>query len=121
MSGDYTIWSPRKSEEAARELLRTGTYRNRIPDEDVPDILRWHSLRRSRLPEADIEGIPALWREIVDLYEKEKRRRNVLDEEDLAPFAVRSMEGRPDILKDWRSRVGPRLLVDDFQNLTPVE
>ena len=111
---------PSAVRKAVRELQKTGAYRNRISAADVPDIVRRHRLRCSRLPEADIQEIPALWREIIDLYEKGKRRRNVLDEEDLAPFAIRSMENKPDVLKDWRSRVGPRLLVDDFQNLTQV-
>ena len=121
MSADYAIWGPQESESTLRELLKAGTYRSRISDEDLPDIVRWHRRRRSSLPETDFEGIPALWPEIIALYEEEKRRRNVLDEEDLVPLAIRSMEGRPDVLRDWRSQVAPRLLVDDFQNLTPVE
>ena len=71
MSADYATWSPRESEAALRELLKTGTYRNRISDEDLPDIVRWHRLRRSRVPETDFQGIPALWPEIIALYEQE--------------------------------------------------
>ena len=121
MSADYAIWGPQESEAALRELLNAGTYQSRISDEDLPDIVRWHRRRRSSLPETDFQGIPALWPEIIALYEQEKRRRNVLDEEDLVPLAIRSMEGRPDVLRAWRRQVVPRLLVDDFQNLTPVE
>ena len=118
---DFTVWDRRRSEEVVRELVKRGAYRLRIFDEDVPDILRWHRLRCSRMQEMDIQGVPALWPEIIQLYDEEKLRQNALDGEDLLLHAIRLMQSSRDGLTARREGIGPHLLVDGFQNLTQAE
>ena len=118
---DFTVWNLTRSTEVVRGLARDGNYQSRIYDEDIPDILRWHTLLRSTTSEADSQGIPALWREVAQLYEREKHHHNALDEVDLVLRAIESMESYPDNLEAWKQRIKPHVLVDDFQNVTPTE
>ena len=55
---DFTVWGRRRSEAVIGELLSSGAYRHKIFDGDVPDILRWHSLRRSRMRGGGHSGSP---------------------------------------------------------------
>ena len=96
---DFTLWTHQQSEETMRQLLISQGLQVRIPREDVPDILRWHRLRRSGLPRVDVPGIPALWDELAALYDSEKRRQSALDPEDLILLAIRALEGSPNELR----------------------
>ena len=117
-SSDAKLLSRRESEEIIRQLLSPSTLQDRVADGDIPDILRWHRFRRSTIPETEVPGIPSLWHEIVDLYEREKRHQNALDQEDIILLATRAIEGSPDYLRRWREIRKPHYLVDNFQNLT---
>ena len=118
VSNDFKPLSRRQSEEIVRQLLSPSNLQARVADGDIPDILRWHRFRRSTIPETEVPGIPSLWHEIVDLYEREKRRQNALDQEDIILLATRAIEGSPDFIRRWRETRKPHYLVDDFQNLT---
>ena len=118
---DFTVWNLTRSTEVVRELARGGNYQSRIYDEDIPDILRWQTLLRSTMSEANNQWIPALWREIAQLFEREKRNHNALDEVDVVLRAIESMESYPDNLEAWKQGIKPHVLVDDFQNVTPTE
>ena len=118
---DFTVWDRRRSEEVVRELVKRGAYQLRIFDEDIPGILRWHRLRCSKMQEMDIQGVPPLWHEIIQLYDEEKLLQNALDGEDLLLHAIRLMQSSRDGLTARTGLIGPHLLVDDFQNLTQAE
>ena len=118
VSNDFKPLSRRQSEEIVKQLLSPRTLQARVADGDIPDILRWHRFRRSTIPETEVPGIPSLWHEIVDLYEREKRNQNKLDHEDIILLATRAIEGSPDFVRYWRESRQPHYLVDDFQNLT---
>ena len=117
---EFAVWSPQRSEETIRQLLSSSGLNARIFVGDIPDILRWHRHIRSK-QQPDVPGIPSLWHEVIDLYEKEKGRQNALDHEDLTVLVIRALEARPDTVRSWRERIRPHFLVDDFQNLTGVQ
>lgn len=118
ISSEFNHWSHQESEEITKGLLSASNLHGRVSDGDIPDVLRWHRFRRSRLPETEVPGIPGLWNEIVELYEQEKRRQTALDEEDIALLAIKAIEGNLDALRLFQERRRSHFLVDDFQNLT---
>ena len=116
---DFAIWEPQETEQVFAEIA-AGDWPEVSADE-AREMLAWDRFRRSRLPEDPGRLAPSHWHEVVTLYEEEKSRRRALDLYDLMPVAIQAMEWEPEWWQQWRERTQPQLLVDDLQNLTPVE
>ncbi len=122
---EYRVMTREGSEEMMRQLVQAKGQTLGATADDVTDIMRWNRFHRSTvqhmLPKVPTPGIPPLWDELIALFNEEKQRQNLLDMDDLVPEAVRVSADYPNFLEDWRTRLRPHLLVDDFQNVTDAE
>ena len=121
----YRIWTRRESEEGLRRLLQTNGQDLGVTSDDVPDIIRWSRFHRSKMqyihPSVPTSDSPPPWHEVMARWNEEKQRQNALDMDDLVPEAIRVIDRYPEMLEDWRRRLQPHFLVDDFQNITETE
>ena len=116
--GDFDVWSHRRTVQVAVGLVRADRRLSEIPDREVRGILRWRWLRLARLLPDGGDGVPSPWREILALYEEEKRRQGAIAWDELTPLAVQSMDQDPGRLEEWRQRSRRHWIVDDFQNVS---
>lgn len=118
---DFRVWSRKQALWAAYRITVKDDSDGHTLASEVPDVMRWYRLRRSSLPEIAISGVPSHWNEFLQLYEEEKCRRGVLDQDDVLVKAMEVMEKSPSLVESWRNSVKPHFLADNFHNLTQVE
>ena len=118
---DFGVWSRRRASLAAYGMILENGSDWPISASEVPDVMRWHRFRRSSLPEIAVAGAPSHWHEFLQMYEEEKRRRGVLDQDDVIAKAIEVMEKGPGLIDSWRDSMKPHFLADNFHNMTPVE
>ena len=121
IANDFVAWDQLQVRDCLRELVKDGRGPRTITDSDIPDIIRWDTYTRCRMMEADISGVPQSWHDLMEVFRQEKRRRHVLDRQDVLGKAIESMKTDPKLVNQWRERIRPHLLVDDFQMVTPLE
>ena len=124
MPATFGIRNDAQAKELAEELAARYGNQWRIIERDIPGILRWHWARSSKLhrsSENEAPRVPPCWMDFLDTYEAEKKSREVCDNRDLVPLAVRLMDQNSSYFEEWRKGTKIHLIVDDFQNLTPAE
>jgi superfamily I DNA/RNA helicase len=118
----YTIWDPQQAAETIAELARASSPEDpEMGQEEIKELLHWHDLDRTRLPEDALPAPRKGWQRLAGLYTAEKRRQDTLDLGDLIPLAVRAMEIDPRLRADWNRSRSRHLLVDEFQDVTPAQ
>ena len=123
IDSDYTLWGPDQCVLALEQLARdhreaTGAG---VSHRNVRRILQWHSRNRTRTDLRAIPPVEEVWRELRDKYTAAKRRQRVLDGHDLLDVFVGTLREYPEVRDAWRQRRVQHLLIDDFQDVTPVQ
>ncbi len=68
----------------------------------------------------DSGSVPQMWIQVLAGYLEERLANGVLDLDHLIPMAILAMEKNPGI-RVWQEDRSRHLLVDDFQDITPVQ
>lgn len=120
-SPHYTIWDQIQATETIQDLISNpeAEAEGGMTPAEIGDMLQWHGLNQSLLPEDALRPRKEHWPRVMALYEAEKLKQNTLDIDDLTPLAIQAMQADPALRATW-SRIRTRhLLVDEFQDLTP--
>ena len=127
-SPHYSLWDHDEAREAIasfvndREDSRPGTPDiPKMTGKEINEFLHWHGLNRARWVEEPIPADAAHWYEVIELYNQEKIRQNVMDLDDLIPMAVRALESDPQLRTVWTRIRTKHIMVDEFQDLTPIQ
>ena len=122
ISPHYTIWDTDQSVEVIQSLIDNEPDQLTIPNNEIRDIVAWDGLNKARWKMlTHIPPKQAHWPLILQQYNTEKRRQNVLDLNDLIFLAVQALESAPNIRDVLRSVRTRNLLADDFQDLSPIQ
>ena len=125
ISPHYTIWDADQSIQVIQSLIeedKEDEEQLTMPNSEVRDIVSWDGLNRARWKmNPPLPPKEAYWFDILDEYNHEKKRQNVLDLNDLIPMAVQALETIPNIRSVWRSIRTKHLLADDFHDLSPIQ
>ena len=118
IANDFVVWDQFQVRDCLRELVKDGRGPGNLTDHDIPDIMRWDTYTRCRMVQLDV---PGSWHDLMEAFRKEKRRRRVLDRQDVLEQAIKSMKTDMKPVNQWREGIRLHLLVDDFQSATPLE
>ncbi len=66
-------------------------------------------------------SVPQMWVRILEGYLKERLAQRVLDLDHLIFVAIPAMEKNPDVRAWWQEGRSRHLLVDNFQDITPIQ
>ena len=134
ISPNYTIWDDQQALTIISEMMdyfesleKNG--KKLEPGEGIPklrtsaiiDILHWNELNKARHRQTPHPARDRSWYDIIEFYEREKTRQNVLDINDLVPTAVRAMQQNDNIRQMWNRSRSLHILVDEFHDITPVQ
>lgn len=118
----YTIWDKDQCATIIDQITNDPeAEKNRISRDDIYRLIAWHALNRNRDDTTPLAAPTGLWHQIVEEFEREKRRQKAMDFDDLAKFAIAAMRRNPDIRQVWSSMRSHHLLVDEFQDITPTQ
>ena len=121
ISPHYTIWDHEQAMETVEALNQEEPEDLRVNPDDYRELLHWHGLNQARFPEQELPAQHSSWHRLIDRYNAEKRRQNILDLNDLIPMAIRAMERDPELKENWSRNRSRHLLVDEFQDITPCQ
>ena len=133
ISPSYTIWDHQQTltfisetmDYFANELKRGKKdhqdYIPKLATSQVMDILQWHGLNLARHNQTPYPANDESWYKIIEFYQNEKLRQNVLDLDDLVPMAIKAMERSKDAQLMWSRTRSMHLLIDEFQDITPAQ
>lgn len=122
ISPHYTVWDHDQAEEAVAALAVAGNGRKiDISRAEIGRMLRWNGLNKARWRETKEPAERGEWYELADLYAREKQLQSTLDLDDLIPMAVQALEDNPDVRATWNSVRTRHLLIDEFQDITPIQ
>ena len=93
----------------------------RMTNHEANEFLQWLSLNRSKWAQEPAPPKDAWWHELLALYNREKIRQNSMDLDDLVPLAVQALEADPKIRAVWSQIRSRHLLVDEFQDISPIQ
>ena len=120
---DYALWGPDQCLLALEQLA--GDHREAtgapISRRNVHRMWEWHSRNRTRTDLPPIPPVDGVWRELRDEYTAAKRQQHALDGADLLEVFVETLRNHPGVRDVWRQRYVQHLLIDDFQDVTPVQ
>lgn len=120
LSPQFTIWDAQQSLEVMGEILEEENPAGEKPGAaEIAEILDWSRRNAALAPEEAEAPREAHWPERIARYRREKRRQNVLDLDDLIPWAIEAMEREPETRAVWNRTRSRHLLVDEFQDVTP--
>lgn len=122
ISPHYTIWDRDQCATIIDQISNDpDAEAPRISRDDINRLISWHALNRNRDDTTPLPAPSGLWHQIVEEFEREKRRQNAMDFDDLAKFAITAMNRNPEIRQLWSSMRSKHLLVDEFQDITPTQ
>ncbi len=120
ISPQFTIWDRQQAMEVITEMLdREAPEGEKTPHSGIAEILDWNGRNQTAAPEEAEPPREAVWLEVIGEYQREKRRQNTLDLDDLIPLAAWAMEQEPTTRTVWNRTRSRHLLVDEFQDVTP--
>ena len=133
----YSLWDHDQALEAILAIAgmdepdEAGEPRPRREDGDHPkrnltalegrEFLQWLSLNKAKWAEEPDPAREPWWYELLTLYNQEKLRQNSMDLDDLVPMAVQALEAEPSVRALWSQIRSRHLLIDEFQDITPVQ
>lgn len=122
ISPHYTIWDSDQGVEVIQSLINSDPDELTVPNQEIKDILSWDGLNKARWKlNQPIPPQESYWPAVLAEYNKEKKRQNVLDLNDLIPKAVEALETAPSIRAMMRSIRTRHLLADDLQDISPIQ
>ena len=130
-SPHYSLWDHDQALEAITAIAALDAEDNPETDQDHPkrnltgpegrDFLQWLSLNKAKWAEEPDPAREPWWYELLTLYNQEKLRQNSMDLDDLVPMAVQALEADPGIRAVWSQVRSRHLLIDEFQDITPIQ
>ena len=120
ISPNFSLWNETQTKDALAEIIdELGGDRTSKPS-TLTDLISWYSLWRNHdYPSNDPPTDPKWW-QYIEQYTEQKRLQNAVDFDDLIALTVQVMEENPAIRKMWNSHRTRHLLIDEFQDLTPL-
>ena len=122
ISPHYTIWDREQCSTIIDQITNDpDAEAPRISREDINRLIAWHALNRNRDDTTPLPAPIGLWHQVVEEFDREKRRQNAMDFDDLAKYAIAAMQRNPEIRQLWSNIRSRHLLVDEFQDITPTQ
>ena len=117
----YSIWDTEKATQVINEIMQGDPQTLTLTQAALEDFLHWRSYNQAVGPQETRPADSAIWLTIQNLYNEEKRRQGALDLDDLLPTAIRALEQDPQSRHLWATIRSKHLMVDELQDLTPVQ
>lgn len=118
----YSIWDHQQAAEAIAELGREANDPElKFGPDEVERFLHWKGFNQARHDGQPVPPPTGSWHDMLTRYAQEKFRQHTLDLDDIIPHAVYALEANPDLRKTWAQIRTRHLLVDEFQDITPVQ
>ena len=116
------------SEEQKYQLLKQVIGHMELDIDDEKDFLQGiageiGTIKNNQIEIAEYEPIncqAAVFREIFEGYEKERKRLKKIDFDDMLVLVYELFKKRPDILKMWQGKFR-YILIDEFQDINQVQ
>ena len=125
ISPNFTIWDNNDTTAIIREITQRPELElgDKVMGTEIRKLISWHAYNRALSPDQQrpTDHDKGYWYNIVDAYQAEKRLQNALDLSDLIPAAVAALERDPRARSAWNAIRTKHLLVDDFQDITPIQ
>ena len=119
LSPGFRVWGRRRKAAEIAKLVQEFPITPGISPGENEQILEWLGLLTAR---RNIEpgNVPDTWHWVLKKYVERKTDQQFLDLDDLIHLAILAMERDPEV-RSWQETRSRHLLVDDFQDITPVQ
>ena len=101
--------------ESMNDISQTG-----VSTDELYDIVWWYQFLRSGAAQDENPPVPREWRDVLEIYRQLRNRLGAIDVADLIPMAVEAVREDPGIAQALHKPRPAHLIVDDFQNITPI-
>ena len=117
---NFSLWNRSQAHEALSDIIEQANGGRLPPNAPVRNILSWYTKYRNLDQPNNHPPHDASWWEYIEQYTREKRIQNAMDFEDLIAMTIRVLEENPTVRDNWRRQRTRHLLVDEFQDTTPM-
>ena len=121
LSPQFTIWDHKEMKEVMIEITKEQDTEEKLEIATIERIINWYEKNQTQEPENAVPAESDSWLELMKLYTAEKRSQNTLDLNELIPLAITAMQRDQKIREVWASNRSRHLLVDEFQDITPLQ
>ena len=121
LSPNYTIWDHDEAFDIISSLVNEPEGTTVLGRTEIRNLLDWNSYNRSQPDDKKKPADDNRWYRTIELYTLEKRSQNVLDFDDLVPFAIRALESNYQLRAAWSRLRTRHLLIDEFQDITHIQ
>ena len=120
-SPQFTLWDQDQAQNVISSFAEQDPSRITLTGNEIKKFLDWHKLNRARWVQEKIAADEEFWYKLLEIYEATKLSQNTMDLDDLTPMSVRAMEADPRIRTIWSQVRSRHLLIDEFQDITPIQ
>ena len=118
----FSLWDQPQCAGVIERLSNDPELRDhKIQPGEIRRLIEWHSLNQHRDDLAEIRAPDGSWHRLVSAFREEKRQQIALDFDDLLRFTIRALEQDADLCEQLSARRIRHLIVDDFQEFTPLQ
>ena len=123
LSPSFSIWDHNQAHDLLEQLTSLDLPKDQKPptNTELRAMLRWHSRNQTLHNTPPTPARRQQWVEWARAYSQQKVLQNAMDLDDLCPLAVSALEQSPNLRNQYRRSRTRHLLVDDCQDITPIQ